>query len=284
MTALGIDIGGSSVKAAAMDSGGHWKVASSDPYTSADRAGIQGAIRSCINALEVSKPASVGLCLPGRMNPEQSAIEFSVNLPVLNSWRFEDLIGSVLDGSPDRLRVVSDAAAAGYDFATHAPIEGRTAGISIGTGVGLCVLDRDAMVSIGNKGIGHLGLMDMGRIGNADRVDPCGAVNTLESFVGAASLESWMGDSGLNLDSLTATEPPMVALVRALRVVHAIYLPERIALLGGVGLALRSQLQTIKTLVDDGLTPLACQGWTIDSGTTTHHAARGAAKLGAQSD
>jgi len=283
MTALGIDIGGSSVKAASTDSGGRWEVASSVPYATADRAGIQSAIRACIEELEATDPESVGLCLPGRMNAERSAVEFSVNLPVLNGWCFEELLGSVLGASPDRVCVVSDAAAAGFDYAIEAPIQGRTAAISLGTGVGLCVLDGNDPVTIGSKGIGHLGLMDMGRIGGVDRIDPSGAANTLESFVGASSLAPWIGESGLNLDSLSPTDPPMVAIVRALRVVHAIYQPDRIVLLGGVGMALRSQIPTIQSLVNDGLTPLACQGWTIGSATTTHHAARGAAKLAAQS-
>lgn len=283
MTALGIDIGGTSVKAASMDSGGHWEVASSVPYAMADRAEIQKAIRACIEDLEATEPESVGLCLPGRMNPEGTAIELSVNLPVLNGWEFDELLGSVFDAFPARVHIASDALAAGFDYATHAAISGRTAAISLGTGVGLCVLDGDDPVTIGHKGIGHLGLMDMGRIGEDDRVDPSGAVNTLESFVGASSLAPWIGESGLDLSSLTPIDPPMIALVRALRVVHAIYQPDRIVLLGGVGLALRSQLQSIKSLVDVGLTPLACQAWSLESASTTHHAARGAAKLAAQS-
>jgi predicted NBD/HSP70 family sugar kinase len=284
MTALGIDIGGSSVKAACQDSGGGWQTTASERYENPDRDHIQAAINSCVESLGIAEPATVGLCLPGRMSPDRSSIEQSVNLPVLNGWSFKELLGSVPRVSVDRLRIVSDADAAGYDYVTELPIAGRTAAISLGTGVGLCVLDEDQILSIGSNGIGHIGQIDVGRLGDSDRVDPTGATNTLESYIGAPSLQSYRDGNALNLDTLISTDPPMLAIVRALRVVHAIYQPSRIALLGGVGMAFHPYLHTLKELVDNGLTPLACQDWLIESAVSTHHAARGAAKLSTQSD
>jgi len=282
MSVLGIDIGGSSVKAAGGDLGGEFKTVISTRYTDPDRADILEAIGQCLTQLGDQQWSAAGLCLPGRMNTERTAIERSVNIPSLNGWDLNDLLGAVVDpGAP--CRVVSDADAAGFDWVNEYPSHGRTAAISLGTGVGLCVLDGDQIVTIGAKGIGHLGHMDVGRLGLDDRVDRDGSLNTLESYIGAPALDSWMVDGALDFRSMGGDDEAIRALVRGLRVVHAIYQPDRIALLGGVGIAISSKLDLLRDLVNEGLTPLAVEGWSIASGDSGFHAARGAAKLAAQS-
>jgi len=286
MASLGIDIGGSSVKALSIDEdGGVIGTASSARYTEPDRTGLTRAIRECVAELDAggARCRCVGLCIPGRVNAERTAIETAVNLPALDNWAFNDLLASVFPNPALASRVVSDADAAGYDFATEFPILGRTAAISLGTGVGLCILDDEQIATIGGRGIGHIGHMDVGRFGNDDRVDSCGARNTLESYIGAKSLQSYAEGLGLNLASMTPGDPPIEALVQAIKIVHAIYQPNRIALLGGVGLALKPHADMICDQVNEGLTPLAVQKWTLDFAISTHHAARGAAKLAAQS-
>lgn len=292
MTTLGIDIGGSSVKAVRVDadvdadvdgSGGVIGTVTSFRYSSPDRAELMRAIRECVDALDAGNVQAVGLCLPGRVNSERSAIETAANLPALNNWAFDELFASVFSSPVLNRRVVSDADAAGYDFATGSPITGRTAAISLGTGVGLCVLDGERIATIGDKGIGHLGHMDIGRIGDDDRIDSAGARNTLESYIGARSLGSYTDGLNLDLAPLTRIDPPMQALVRALKIVHAIYQPHRIALLGGVGLALKSHQGMIAEMVSEGLTPLADKDWVIEFASSPFCAARGAAKLAAQS-
>ncbi len=284
MVSLGIDIGGSSVKALSIDEGGGViGTASSVRYSEPDRAGLTRAIKECVAELDAGGAQCVGLCLPGRVNPERTAIETAVNLPALNNWAFDKLLASVSLDQVRVSRVVSDADAAGYDFVTEFPVVGRTAAVSLGTGVGLCVLDGDEIVTIGDVGIGHLGHMDVGRIGEADRIGRDGSRNTLESFIGARALGQWMDGQILDFDGLTSSDTPIRAIVHALRVVHAIYRPHRIVLLGGVGLALKPHAHMMAGMISDGLTQLAAKGWTLEFATSAHHAACGAAKLAAQS-
>ena len=283
MISVGIDIGGSSVKAASILDGDLIGTATSSRYSNPKRADLTRAIRECLGALDADQIGSVGLCLPGRMNAQHTMVEHSVNLPSLNGWAFEDLLGSVIPGSGIATRVVSDADAAGYDYTTEFPVAGRTAAVSLGTGVGLCVLDGDEIVRIGDAGIGHLGHMDVGRIGDSDRIGCDGSRNTLESFVGAPALEQFMDGQLLDLEGLGSSDAPIRAMVHALRVVHAIYRPNRIVLLGGVGLALKPHAQMMVRMVSDGLTPLAVEDWTLEFATSPYHAACGAAKLAAQS-
>jgi predicted NBD/HSP70 family sugar kinase len=282
-SAIGIDIGGSSVKAVRLDDGdSQQKTSTSDVYSNPDRDELLKAVHQCIRKLEVSTPDRVGLCLPGKMNMDRSAICTSVNLPVLNGWDFSDIFESVFEHSAERFKVVTDADAAGFDYAKTHPIDGRTAAVSIGTGVGLCVLDGSVIVGIGAKGIGHLGLMDVGRHGSEDRFDSSGVRNSLESYIGSVALSGFRVGGKLDLSGMSKDKPSLTALVHALRMVHAIYQPDRITLMGGVGIALSSHRELLYQLVSDGLTTLAATGWTLEFGNSSYHAAMGAAKLAAQ--
>jgi hypothetical protein len=78
---------------------------------------------------------------------------------------------------------------------------------------------------------------------------------------------------------LTGDEPAIHALVRALRIGHAIYRPHHICLCGGVGIRLRHLLSTIREQTSRRLTSLARTGWTLECGWDDFHAARGAAQL-----
>jgi predicted NBD/HSP70 family sugar kinase len=280
---IGLDVGGSSVKAVSLDSylATH-ATAASDFYTNPDREQLLIAMKQAVGKLDISSPERIGLCVPGKMSRDESGIELSVNLPALNGWRFDELIADVF-GQSKRYWVISDADAAGLDYATTHPIQGRTAAISIGTGVGLCVLDGTQIVRIGSKGIGHLGLMDVGKFGDQDRIDERGVRNTLEAYIGAHAVSEFQTDGKLDLASLTPTHPSMGALFQSLRVVHAIYQPDRIVLLGGVGNALAMHKHRIRELVSDGLTRLAVKNWKLEFGDSHFHAAFGAAKHAAQS-
>jgi hypothetical protein len=50
-------------------------------------------------------------------------------------------------------------------------------------------------------------------------------------------------------------------------------------LLGGVGIRLGASLESLRARVDDHLTSMARDAWTLEVGSTPHHAAIGAALL-----
>ncbi len=280
---IGIDIGGSSVKAAMQDQRRGWKTTTSGRYSDPSREDIVLAIKCCLDDLGVQRADQAGLCLPGKRNDSGTAIEWSANVPALNGWEFDELLSECFGSDVPRMHVVTDADAAGYDYVCEHPIKGRTVAVSLGTGVGLSVFDGVKIAGIGQSGhIGHLGHMDVGRHGSEDRISTSGARNILESYIGAPTLRGYQTDQGLDLSNSTLDEPPISALVHALRIVHAIYLPDRIVLLGGVGLALRPLVEQIKHAVNDRLTPLSRDGWTLECGDSTYHAAQGACRFSAE--
>ncbi|MBO6513790.1 MAG: ROK family protein [Phycisphaerales bacterium] len=280
---VGIDLGGSSVKAAVRHPNNRMETVTSDRYADPSRDDLIHAIRSCITRLDVAEVNSVGLCLPGKRNGSGTAIEWAANLPALNGWLFQDLIQTALGQDTQDFKVVSDADAAAYDYACSYPVRGRTAAISLGTGVGLCVLDGSSLCTIGDPskgtGIGHLGHLDVGRHGSVDRFDAHGSRNTLESYIGASALNDYQHDGQLDLAELGQSDPPISALIHAFRTVHAIYIPDRIVLLGGVGLALRPLQSMIREQVSSQLTPLNRVEWALEFGDSSYHAAQGACRL-----
>lgn len=105
----------------------------------------------------------------------------------------------------------------------------------------------------------------------------------MESHMGLPALRARFGEdvgvlqAAVEDGRLRADRWPLCGLVRAMRIAHAIYLPERIVLLGGVGIRLRPLLGEMRALVADGLTSLAKPDWTLEAGESDFHAARGAA-------
>jgi hypothetical protein len=98
--------------------------------------------------------------------------------------------------------------------------------------------------------------------------------------MGLPALRARFGDDlsgAIASGAIRADRPPLSALVRALRIAHAVYLPERIVLLGGVGIRLRPLLGEMRERIADGLTTLARPDWTLEAGESDFHAARGAA-------
>ena len=291
MQRLGIDIGGSSVKVC-LQTGLDPRIGSyttrSDGYTHPTRDELALRIKQAIDRLPVGveRSACVGLCLPGKRASGNDSIERAVNLPCLDGWGFDDLLASSIGWIPKNRTVLSDVLAAGIDYLDHHASQGRTAVIAIGTGVGLCVFDDGRPVGIGNQGIGHLGMMDMGRIGASDRIASDGACNTLESYIGARATEQRF--PGVDVQGLPGEiqrlafdepidEPIILALVRAIRIVHAIYCPQRVVLMGGIGIALEPRHDPLFSTINHGLTTLVGSGWTLGFGDSPYHAARGAA-------
>lgn len=284
---VGIDIGGTSAKIAYRNDDQQWQFVSSAPYAAPDRSSLVSAIRDALDNLPIRKVARAGLCLPGRMNADGTAVQCSVNLPVLDGWVIEGLLTEIgiSDSIPSVVR--SDAMAAGFDWVTeHASGSSqsalRTAAISLGTGVGLCVLDGQIPVGIGSRGIGHLGQIDVGRHGPNDRFDYQGARNTLETYIGLRSMKQYQQGDRLELSGLDGADPPIRALVHSLRLIHAVYGPDQIVLLGGVGLALSPLVDILMANTNEDLTSLARDDWMLFVGETSYHAARGIAKLAIQ--
>lgn len=279
MTALGIDVGGSSVKAAAIGPTGDIATSSSDRYAHPNASTIKDAIRSTIAKLPALQSSTVGLCLPGLYNERTNCVETALNVPGIVGLPVGQLLTDALGQGPPTHIVTTDAHAAAHDFWIAHKQPGRLLALSLGTGVGGCVLDDGIPLKISGNAPGHLGHIDVS-LEPDPPLGPDGAAGTLEAYIGLPALRTRFGDNlQTALGNLGPNDPPLLALARAIRICHAIYRPHRIALLGGIGLCLRPALDQLHAAVLQGLTSLARPNWTITSGDDEFHAARGAARL-----
>ena len=68
-----------------------------------------------------------------------------------------------------------------------------------------------------------------------------------------------------NLQRLSADDAPLKALARGIRICHAIYCPDHVALTGGIGNRMQHLLPALRGLVEKDLTSIAKPGWTLRS-------------------
>jgi predicted NBD/HSP70 family sugar kinase len=278
MAQLGLDIGGASIKAAVLRGGRCVRVAQSRLYQRPTIQVLQAALGEVAQGVAVDR---VGLCVPGTWDASRRVLTQCVNIPALVGVPLERCVREAL-GLRGRLglRVCSDAVAAAQDIGRARRLHGRLLVLALGTGVGCGVVDGREALHVDGESPGHLGQMDVS-IAGEEVIGPDGGAGGLEGYIGAPAL--WRRHGGINpveaVGGYKGDEPPVLALVRALRIAHAIYRPQHICLCGGIGLALRRLVPVIRKRVADRLTSLARPGWTLTCGDDLFHSARGAAWL-----
>lgn len=272
MRSLGIDIGGTSVKLALLE-GDRVTTSRSTEYAGASADELARVIASALPPGAGSADA-VGLCVPGRLDPSRAFIVQSINLPLLERVPLAELVTRAV-GSTVPPSVASDAHAAAHDYwATHKPA-GRLLAISLGTGVGACVLDEGRPLLVSGESPGHFGQLDV-------TIDPQSAPRTLESYVGAKQLRAEYGnDMAATVANFDRASIPLRALARSIRIAHAMYRPDTIALLGYIGMQFASCRAALDASIRHDLTSVAKPGWKLEFGTSPFHAAIGAARLAA---
>lgn len=292
MTTLGIDIGGTSTKVARVDDGACLATAESPRYERPDADSLRRAVAAAIENLRTKTPtqalapAAIGLCLPGARDPATGTITHAINVPGLVGQRPAALAAhaaSVLAISPALpLTIVSDAHAAAYAHWNAARSKGRLFALSLGTGVGACVLDDGLILKVSGESSGHFGQIDVSLEEEPASipVGPDGGRGSLEAYLGLPALRAHYGPRlRAWLDAPDINSPSLRALTRALRIAHAIYRPHSIVLLGGVGMSLAPILTPLRARINDHITTLARPDWKLEAGTHRHYAAVGAALL-----
>lgn len=282
MTTLGIDIGGTSVKVARPDAGEHFATGRSGGYLTPEPGEITAAIREAVQRAGGAGDAiaSVGVCVPGIHDPVSGTIVRSINLPALAGWSVVAGVRRALGRGADLpVRVVGDALATGWDvWHSESPrMRGRLLVLAIGTGIGAAVLDDGIPLRVTGETPGHFGQVDVS-IAGEESVGRDGARGTLEAYVSGPAIAARHGADARESASRFG-EVEAKALARGIRIAHAIYRPQHVRLAGGVGIRLGEHLSRMRPLVEEGLTSVAREGWTLACGTTDFHAARGAARL-----
>jgi predicted NBD/HSP70 family sugar kinase len=279
MIALGIDIGGTAVKVAARNDGRVLWAAQSPFYAKPSTEDLREAIRKAVDG-RLTDLHTIGLCVPGLFDRVSRTISVAVNVPGLVGIPLDqfvpDTLGLIVNGTA---RVLNDARAAAHDIYAARQPKGRLLVLALGTGVGSAVLDNGKPLIVEESSPGHLGQIDVSIPGHVV-VGPDGGAGGLEGYLGVAALRERYGeDVSAALATFKGDEPPMLALVRAIRICHAIYRPHYICLCGGIGIRLRHLLPVLREKIEAKLTSLARPDWIFTTGDDDFHAARGAAAL-----
>src|SRR5438128_1348371 len=229
MISLGIDVGGSSVKLALVEGERTiWKT-QSEPYTHPTREQLAAAIRKSIAGRFDPARAAVGICVPGTRQRGSHIVDQSVNVPALDRLNLDELVRDAAGGSPAHIEVATDAVATAFDIYAAHKLTGRLCSIALGTGIGLGVLDDGGVaLNVDGESPGHIGQMDVSLEGDPV-VGPDGGAGSLEGYLGAPALVKRYGpDMAATLANLRETDPPLRALARAIRICHAIYVPDHV--------------------------------------------------------
>lgn len=278
-TSIGIDIGGSSVKAAGLCDGQVAWTRRSSTYQKPDAAQLAAAIRE-VTAGAAEGP--VGLCVPGLLDERREQVVCTANVPGLLDISLPNLLKEAGLKTASPPAVASDAFATAYDIYSRHALAGRLFSLAIGTGVGAAVLDDGKPLWVDGESPGHFGQIDCS-IAGAPVIGPDGGAGSLEGYLGAAALEKTYGPRpAMELVRRGPSEPAIQALVRAVRIAHGLYRPHHVCLAGGTGIRLGPLLGEIESAIKAGLTQIARPGWTLLTGDNDFHAAAGAARLAAR--
>jgi glucokinase len=272
---IGIDIGGSSVKAAALRGEAVEWTARSGTYSRPDRAALDRAIAEALARL-AGRPDAVGVCVPGLLDESRTRVAHSVNVPGLSGVPLADLLARV--GAARAPTVSSDANAAACDIYQGRRLTGRLLALVIGTGVGASVIDEAGLLRVDDDSPGHLGQCDVSLEGEPV-IGPDGGAGSLEGYLGVPALAARYGSVENAFREMKAGDPPMRALARVIRIVHAIYRPHHVCLAGGIGIRLAPLLPALRDATNERVTRIARHDWTLTAGDNDFHAAVGAARL-----
>ena len=286
MNAIGIDIGGTSIKIAIRATDGAWLQFQTEPYNAPTLADLQDRLTSIA---PFAPAANVGLCAPGAFDPATSRIIASANVPALVNVNLSEWLERATGTRPARLHIDTDVFATATDLWHTRPRPQldplrpyRLCVIALGTGVGMSILDNGQRLALNGLSSGHLGQIDVSLEDRPVPVGPDGGRGGLEAYIGLPALTREFGpDLPAAVPHMNSRTPALRALAKAIRIVHAIYRPDEIILAGGVALALAPHTVLLTAMVQDGLTSLARPHCAIDFAPDTFCAARGIARLAA---
>jgi len=190
--AVGVDLGGQSVKLAVVDDAGQIllrRKAAVDPSVSADRLTqliVAEILAVCRDAEQNGlTPTAIGMVMPGYMNRDRTRILLAANLPSLNGT---DFLASIRKAAP--LPIVFDADSNGaalgeYRFGAGRGVERLIVAV-VGTGIGAGVIIAGQVLRIWNHIAGSLGHVIVNAKGPACR---CGGRGCVEALASGPALE-----------------------------------------------------------------------------------------------
>lgn len=254
-TALGIDLGGTWVRAGLVTAGGQVSglVRRPTPPAGEPRALVKTVAAAARDAAAGALPERVGIALPGIWDRSTTTMRAALNLQRLEGVNLRELFEAALRR---RALFETDVNAAGWGHwaawgtagttPTRTPRPRRFVYLALGTGVGGCVILNGRIVRHTRGGAGHFGHLIVDTRPSAPRCR-CGAQGCLEAIAGGAALNRQLSErrhasqrqrrASQRRRPLTAPDvlaPVARALAVGLLQVANIYAPDVIALGGGV--------------------------------------------------
>ena len=157
---MGLDIGGTTVKAAALRNGQILWTMRTNPYSRPDVGTLVRALSEVAGRLP-DRVEHVGLCVPGIMDEKRERITYAANLPGLSELPLRELLARGMGRTDFGVAIVNDANATGFDIYSTHRVVGRLLVLAIGTGVGPSVLDDGKPLYVEGDSAGHLGQLDI---------------------------------------------------------------------------------------------------------------------------
>ncbi len=187
-TALAIDLGGTNVRAALVDSQGHILIKKTLPTQAGD--GSQQILRRIIEVsqsvlAEAELPVAIGMGSPGCVDSDRGIVLFATdNLP---GWRGTDLKGALEKELSLRAYIDNDVNMMAYGESRIGAGTGVSALVclTLGTGVGGAVILNGKIYRGQQYYAGELGHISINREGPFCN---CGGRGCLESYIGTAAL------------------------------------------------------------------------------------------------
>jgi len=196
---LGLDVGGTNLKWAVVERDLEPRVLKTGVLPTDTRGGEQSVVRQLLDVAktvfaDVEGVESVGVGMPGVLEPEAGVTKFIPNIP--GHWDGVQVIGPMTDAVRSPARLINDARA--FALAEHGFGAGRGAramlGITLGTGVGGGLI-LDGQLYLGHEGtageFGHQTILPDGpRCG-------CGNHGCLEALARADAIAAACGQSSV---------------------------------------------------------------------------------------
>ena len=226
---LGLDIGGTTLKAVRLDEDG--SIISSRIESAGGklpRDALLKQIRSAADSLaEGEKPRHIGLAFGGAIQPDGTMLVTSTNLPSLASLPLAETFSALL-GAPCRVENDARAAMRGEAWTGAAKDLGHVMVLTFGSGIGAGLLSGGRIVEGAHGKAGEIGLWQLDhRITFEDLAAPV-RLAAREGREFGALFAAWKAGDGGAMDAV------IEAMGRAVANAHLLLDLEAVVLLGGI--------------------------------------------------
>ena len=207
---IGIDLGGTNLRAAAFDDAGKLlkKISGRTPVTDgpeaviADMAAAAGQLR---DEFGLDSLAGIGVGVPGNIDMQRGVVAAWSNVPSFNGYPTRDELSTRLN-TQVMLENDANAAALGEHWAGAGKGTDDLVMLTLGTGIGGGIITRGQIVH------GHVGMAgELGHITVVPNGNPCGCGNSgcVEKYASATAVAAMARN--LNLGEITALDVQRLA-------------------------------------------------------------------------